>query len=73
METKLPKLAIKSSCVTYFEGHMRCENTGEVWLIAPDGEKCPGGPWCRRCGESVIKEYAEKIGEVWTLADVEYI
>jgi hypothetical protein len=39
-------------------------------LIAPDGLVVPGVFMCREHAEECIEEYAEKLGERWTLLDV---
>jgi hypothetical protein len=50
----------------------RCEfdHDATVYLIAPDGERIPGGGSCAFHAERVITEYREKLGEEWTTENV---
>lgn len=45
---------------------MRCTRDAVVWLYGPDGDAVPGGRMCRDCADEVVREYREKLGEVWT-------
>lgn len=51
------------------KGH-KCDRDGVMRLIAPDGLVVPGVTMCREHAEECIREYAEKLGERWTMLDV---
>jgi hypothetical protein len=45
----------------------QCKAPAEVWIVAPDGDDCPGGWTCRKHGMMIVAEYREKLRECWTL------
>ncbi len=47
-----------------------CRAISTHWLIAPDGERNPGGWVCKAHGESIVQEFSEKIDEQWTLMEI---
>lgn len=49
----------------------RCDETATVLMFAPDGEAVPGGYYCRLHATAAVNEYREKLGEVWTLQELE--
>ena len=51
----------------------RCAGAGTLVLFAPDGDRVPGGPICKRCAHAITTEYREKLGEVWTTRPAEQI
>jgi hypothetical protein len=53
-----------------WEKGKRCDADANFWLIAPSKKKNPGGLVCKIHGEDIIKEYKEKLGEVWELAEI---
>lgn len=48
----------------------KCDRDGVMLLVAPDGLVVPGVTMCREHAEECVKEYAEKLGERWTMIDV---
>src|SRR5690606_22848560 len=59
-------------CSSWPEGYEggQCPDMATVYLIAPDGEPCPGGCYCRTHGERIVTEYREKLGEEWRLVPI---
>jgi hypothetical protein len=51
-------------------GAYGCHNEADTMLIDPDGGVNPGGWVCCYCGRRIIAEYAEKLGETWTLEPI---
>lgn len=47
-----------------------CDRDGVMRLVAPDGLVVPGCFMCRQHAEECVIEYAEKLGERWTMLDV---
>ena len=45
----------------------RCTDEAVVWLIQPDGKRNPLGWLCQKHADAIVQEYAEKLGELWTL------
>lgn len=56
---------------TVYRGSVRCGRTSAGVLLAPDGGQVPGGHTCRAHADEVIAEYAEKLGEAWTIQPYE--
>lgn len=55
-------------------GPRPCSDCGEdavVWLRSPDGALNPGGYLCQRHADTIVTEYREKLGEIWTLEILE--
>lgn len=50
---------------------LRCESTDpRYFLIAPDGDRVPGGPLCTSCAVAVVTEYRNKLGGDWRLVTI---
>jgi len=45
----------------------RCDNVATHQLITPEGN--PNAFVCKACGQIIIDEYREKLGEIWTLVE----
>jgi len=56
-------------CSQYI-GKNRCENDSVYHVLAPDGSYVPGAWVCKEHGEAIIKEYKEKLGEIWSLHEL---
>lgn len=55
--------------VLAFCGTHGCRGHVTVTLHAPDGDRVPGG-YCGPCALRCALEYAEKLGEVWTIRPI---
>lgn len=61
---------IRPTCSYWPYKEARCPRKAEFMLVHPDGGVVPGGYECRQHGEAAVKEYAEKLGETWTLEPI---
>lgn len=52
-------------CSNYDKNGQRCRERAEFLLFSPDGERVPGGGYCRKHTEEPIFEYQEKLGQKW--------
>lgn len=50
---------------------LRCRDHADYWLIQPDGRRNPGGWTCAEHGRATVTEYADKLGELWTLQPID--
>lgn len=58
-------------CYNWNTQGQRCTQHAAFWFIQPDGERNPGGWVCAEHGLATVKEYAEKIGQYWTLQPID--
>lgn len=56
--------------ICYHWSPHRCTERAAFWIIQPDGKRNPGGWICAAHGKAVVKEYAEKLGQRWTLQPI---
>jgi hypothetical protein len=49
----------------------KCDRDGVMRLAGQDGAVVPGVSMCREHAEECLREYAAKLGEVWTMIDVQ--
>lgn len=45
-----------------------CNADAVGWLVAPDGELCPGATICEQHRVQIVEEFSFKLGESWTCA-----
>ncbi len=49
----------------------RCPAIAKVWLVCPDGQRCPGSWMCLTHAKLCIDEYREKLGEKWGVQPID--
>lgn len=56
-------------CASWY--HTGCGERATVLLVQDDGKPNPGGYFCRRHGQEIVEEFAEKLRESWSLSEVD--